>query len=155
MNPGRATVRTAHRVGMAAHLLLFDGDGQLLVIRRGVTGYLDGYWSVPAGHIEPGETAAAACARETAEEVGLVLDPAEDLRFALVQMKSGVDGEERVDFFFTARPRRVQVPRIASPREVAGLRWVLPDALPEPFAPYVFSALDAYEKGRNYSTWGL
>jgi 8-oxo-dGTP diphosphatase len=34
----------------------------------------DGLWSLPGGHIEPGETAAAAALRELAEETGVVAE---------------------------------------------------------------------------------
>ena len=34
------------------------------------------YWYTPGGAIEPGETARSAAARELAEEIGLVVDPA-------------------------------------------------------------------------------
>ena len=34
-------------------------------------GTLSGFWSLPGGHIEPGETAKAAAAREVLEEAGI------------------------------------------------------------------------------------
>lgn len=49
---------------------MFDSDGRLLLIRRG-TPPAQGSWSVPGGRVEPGETIAAACVREVAEETGL------------------------------------------------------------------------------------
>lgn len=142
-----------HTVALAAHLWLRTGDGDLLVIRRGATGYLDGYWSVPAGHVEAGETATQACLREAREEVGVHLSAA-DLRFVLVQQKTACDGEERVDFFYEATLPAGQDPRIASPAEVAAVAWVAPDRLPTPFAPYVRAALRARGRSLIFSTWG-
>lgn len=43
-----------------------------------------GLWSLPGGHIETGESAAEAAAREVLEETGLVVDVGELLATALV-----------------------------------------------------------------------
>lgn len=145
---------THHRVGMASHALIFSPDGRLLTIKRDGNPYLRGFWSIPAGHVESGETALSACARELMEEVGLDIST-EDLRFVLVQQKSGTDGEERVDFFFVATCSRPDLAHAASPREVADIRWSIPDKLPEPFAPYVAAALAYIREGATFSTWGL
>ncbi|MBS0243473.1 MAG: NUDIX hydrolase, partial [Proteobacteria bacterium] len=45
-------------------------DGMVLLGERG-KGAMAGYWSLPGGHVEPGETARAAAAREVQEETGV------------------------------------------------------------------------------------
>jgi 8-oxo-dGTP diphosphatase len=45
-------------------------DGAVLLIER-AKGALKGRWSLPGGHIEPGETARDAAVREVAEETGV------------------------------------------------------------------------------------
>jgi ADP-ribose pyrophosphatase YjhB (NUDIX family) len=45
-------------------------DGAVLLAQRD-KGALAGLWSLPGGHIEPGETARAAALREVAEETGV------------------------------------------------------------------------------------
>lgn len=44
-------------------------DGKVLLIERAKPPF--GMWSLPGGHVEPGETVAAAAQRELAEETGL------------------------------------------------------------------------------------
>src|SRR5437762_9192421 len=48
-------------------------DGSVLLIER-AKGALKGRWSLPGGHIEPGETARAAAVREICEESGIEAD---------------------------------------------------------------------------------
>jgi 8-oxo-dGTP diphosphatase len=45
-------------------------DGKVLLVRRGKEPFL-GYWSLPGGSIEPGETPEEAVKREVLEETGL------------------------------------------------------------------------------------
>lgn len=55
----------------AASAAIFRGD-TVLIVERG-KGAWPGTWSLPGGHIEPGETARDAAAREVGEETGLVV----------------------------------------------------------------------------------
>jgi 8-oxo-dGTP diphosphatase len=48
-------------------------DGLVLLVERG-KGALPGTWSLPGGHIEPGERAMAAALREVGEETGIEAD---------------------------------------------------------------------------------
>src|SRR5260370_28154593 len=50
--------------------VVIDGQGRLLMIKRGHEPGA-GLWSIPGGRIEPGETDAAALAREMLEETSL------------------------------------------------------------------------------------
>lgn len=65
----RSTATPAHWPKAAASIALFRDDCVLLVERSKPP--RAGLWSLPGGHIEPGETAAAAAARELHEETGL------------------------------------------------------------------------------------
>ncbi|MCL8208186.1 MAG: NUDIX domain-containing protein [Actinomycetia bacterium] len=54
--------------GVAA--VVFDAQGRVLLVQRRDTGQ----WGLPSGHVEAGETVAAAVVREVAEETGLAVD---------------------------------------------------------------------------------
>jgi 8-oxo-dGTP diphosphatase len=55
-----------------ASAAVFRGEAVLLIVRA--KGALKGLWSLPGGHIEPGETARAAAQREVLEETGVAAD---------------------------------------------------------------------------------
>lgn len=55
-----------------ASAAIFRDDAVLLIERS--KGALKGRWSLPGGHIEPGETARAAAVREVREETGVEAD---------------------------------------------------------------------------------
>jgi mutator protein MutT len=57
---------------VCAGAVVRDDAGRLLLVRRGREPGA-GRWSLPGGRVEPGETPAAAAAREVAEETGLVV----------------------------------------------------------------------------------
>lgn len=52
--------------------VLLDGDGRLLLIRRGHDPHA-GLWSLPGGRVEDGETPGQAVRREVLEETGLTV----------------------------------------------------------------------------------
>lgn len=73
----------------AVSVALFRGDAVLLIERS--KGIRAGYWSLPGGHIEPGETALAAAARELIEETGLSgkIDGLADIQDVIVRDADG------------------------------------------------------------------
>jgi ADP-ribose pyrophosphatase YjhB (NUDIX family) len=124
------------RVVPAAYVVVRRGDEVLLLLRAN-TGYMDGHWAVPAGHVESGESAVAAALRELKEEVGLDVEPT-DLVPVTAMHRTGGNGDpidERVDFFFTTS-RWTGEPRIMEPEKAAGLDWYPLDKLPEPLVPH-------------------
>lgn len=56
-----------------AGAIVRDVEGRLLVVRRRHEP-ARGRWSLPGGRVEPGESPAAAAAREVTEETGLVVE---------------------------------------------------------------------------------
>ncbi|MER7968540.1 NUDIX hydrolase [Streptomyces sp. NPDC096080] len=60
----------------AADVVCVRADGRVLLIERGWPPH-KGALALPGGHVDPGETAREAAARELAEETGVSLDPAD------------------------------------------------------------------------------
>ncbi|MBB5836419.1 NUDIX domain-containing protein [Kribbella italica] len=131
----------------AAYVVLRRGN-EVLMLLRANTGYMDGYWAVPAGHVEQGESVLAAARREVLEEVGVEIDPA-DLVPLTAMHRTGGNGEwidERVDFFFTTT-RWTGEPRSMEADKADGLAWYPLDQLPDPVVPHEAWVLEGVRTG--------
>lgn len=120
------------------HVLLWR-EGRVLLMRRAGTGFFDGLYSLPGGHLEEGESIPMTAAREMAEELDIRLDPAALRTLGVVHRRSDTN---RIDFFVEARAWTGE-PRIAEPDKCDALHWCAPEALPEAMVPYVRTALQA------------
>jgi 8-oxo-dGTP diphosphatase len=130
--------------------IFFRRENQILLIRRYQTGYMDGHYSVPAGHLDGGEMVRMSAVREAREEVGVRIDPA-DLRFAGVFHR--FEGEERVDFFVDVREWHGE-PVNAEPGKCDDIRWTDMDALPENTIPYIRRAIENFQAGVMFEEFG-
>jgi 8-oxo-dGTP pyrophosphatase MutT (NUDIX family) len=134
---------------VTVHLLFFR-ENQVLLLRRFNTGYADGQYSVPAGHLDGGETVIAAAAREGLEETGLQID-AGDVAFSSVVHR--MNGDERVDFFVHIQ-RWAGEPANTEPDKCDDLRWASVDDLPENVIPYVKQAIQNHRAGIKFCEFG-
>jgi ADP-ribose pyrophosphatase YjhB (NUDIX family) len=134
---------------VTVHLLFFR-QNQVLLLRRFNTGYADGQYSVPAGHLEGGETVIAAAAREGLEETGVRIE-AEHIAFSSVVHRR--DGDERVDFFVHVRDWQGE-PSNTEPDKCDELRWVPIHELPDNVIPYVKKAIQNHLLGIPFLEFG-
>ncbi|MFJ3818769.1 NUDIX domain-containing protein [Streptomyces sp. NPDC090056] len=125
-----------------------DGEEgpEVLLSRRAGAVYAAGYWHFPSGHVDgAGEDVVTALVRETREETGLVVDPA-DVRAAVTVHHRSPSGGARVGFFFEVRRWR-GTPEVMEPEVCDGMGWFPLGAPPEPMVAYCRAGLDAYRSG--------
>jgi ADP-ribose pyrophosphatase YjhB (NUDIX family) len=133
----------------AAYLFLVK-DRKLLLMLRKNTSYYDGWYTVPAGHIEAGELPSEALAREAREELGIVFDP-RDAKFVHAMYRDRHDETgQRADYFFVVEAWSGE-PRNAEPDKCEEVAWFPLDALPEKFMRHVRDALRAWQEGRLFT----
>jgi 8-oxo-dGTP diphosphatase len=116
-----------------ASAVILRGDTVLLVERG--KGAARGIWSFPGGHIEPGERAAAAAAREVLEETGITAEITGllDVQDVLIKDKAGILAAHYVLAVYFGRAATGDV-RAAS--DAADARFVPLDGL----EPYILTA---------------
>ena len=133
----------------AAYLFL-KKDGKILLARRLNTGWQDGNYQMPAGHVEPGELPSETVVREAKEEIGINIDP-RDLRFVHAGFRAKHDDTgDRVDYYFEATKWSGE-PVNCEPEKCDGLLWALPSDLPENTVPHARFVIEAVERGEVYS----
>ena len=131
--------------------LFFFRENQILLLRRFNTGFRDGEYTVPAGHMDGGETVMQAAIREGKEEVGV--DIAEqNMTFSTVMHR--IEDEERVDFFVQVHKWEGE-PFNAEPDKCDDVRWVELNALPDNPVPYVRQALNNHQHNIPFDEYRL
>lgn len=125
-------------------MLLRRGAGELLLLRRANSGYLDGYYVMPGGHVQAGETIVAAAVRECAEETAVVIEPDQVQPLAVLPYLNAA--QQGVDFVMGVEAW-LGDPCINEPERFDDLIWARQDALPAKCAPYLPTLLAMIDKG--------
>lgn len=86
------------RISSAAMIITNDNNEALIV-----KAHYKEHWTFPGGVIDAGETPLQAACRETREEVGLDIDPA-DVTFTSVATRKSADAETYQFVFTSAKP---------------------------------------------------
>jgi 8-oxo-dGTP diphosphatase len=123
-------------------------EGEILLLRRAHTGYMDGSYCLVAGHLEAGESAKTAMVREAKEEAGIIIN-ADDMQLVHTGHRFN---RGRLDLIFETRTWQGEIVN-AEPDKCDDLSWYPLDNLPETTVPYVRLILDAISKGIAYSEY--
>lgn len=141
---------TRHTAAITVHVFLLRGT-DVLLLRRHNTGWGDGMYSVPAGHVEHGESVTEAAIRETKEECGIHIKK-DNLVFAHVihQQQRTRDMIDRIHFFFTCSSFDGE-PTNTEPHACDEVRFVPLSDLPENILPYIKRTLSHIENKTPFS----
>jgi len=135
---------------VAVHLFLMK-ENKILLTRRFNTGYEDGNYSVPAGHIDGGEDVFTAMIREASEETGIEIHAA-NLRAVQVMHRKKFS-EERIDYFFECKKWNGEI-KITEPDKCDGLLWADVENLPENTVDYVRAAINNFMENKLFTVFG-
>jgi ADP-ribose pyrophosphatase YjhB (NUDIX family) len=113
---------------------------------------MDGFYGLPSGHLEAGETLQQGVIREAAEEVGLHLRP-EDLEFSQLMHRKSTDGLIYLDAVFQANGWTGE-PENLEPDKCDHLAWFPYSSLPQNTVPYVVDMIHASFEKRTYTEHG-
>ncbi|MFR8104012.1 MAG: NUDIX domain-containing protein [Clostridia bacterium] len=128
--------------------LILKKDNQILLLRRYQTGYEDGKYCLPGGHVDAGEEIMQAMLRETKEEVGVILAK-EDLVLKHILNRKCQKGEY-LDFILQTEKWEGN-PSIQEKNKADDLRWFSLTELPENILSYI---PDMLNKDSIYISYG-
>ncbi|HUB93539.1 MAG TPA: NUDIX domain-containing protein [Verrucomicrobiae bacterium] len=128
--------------------LLLRRDDKVLLLRRANTGYMDGYYSLVAGHLETSEPATAGMVREAKEEADITISPT-DLKLIHIGHRYN---RSRLDLFFETNLWKGTITNV-EPDKCDDLSWHSLNQLPDTTIPYVRLVLDAISNGFMYTEY--
>jgi 8-oxo-dGTP diphosphatase len=125
-------------------------DNKVLLLRRLATGYMDGWYDLPAGHLEDREGLKQGAARELAEETSLHVEP-DDLK--LVHVYQNHTSEiPHYGYIFLAKKWTGQ-PEIIEKDKCDDMGFFSLDNLPErtlPYTKFAIENIDSQEVNISY-----
>jgi 8-oxo-dGTP diphosphatase len=123
------------QVYAAVYLVLFNDDNQVLLTKRSNTGFMDGYYGLPSGHLEQGETISEALVRESKEEVNITPINFEFMR--VNHRKASADNQrDYIDFYFITNDYEGELINL-EPEKCSELKWCDVNELPDNIIPYI------------------
>ena len=138
---GNTTAR--HRVPMTVFTVIMNDQDQVLLMRRANTGFGDGQYSLPGGHVEKHERIADAAKREVLEETSIHLT---DVRIQGV-IHSDVD-REYLHFVAVATHKDwTGEARNMEPDQCDHIAWYPWGNWPDNTLPCIKLALENFRKG--------
>lgn len=130
---------------------------KIAMVLRKNTGWMDGYYGLPAGKGEWFERFTTGAIREAKEEAGVDIDES-DLKFVHMVHRHGEDQDTQkfmdwVDVYFEANKWSGE-PYNAEEDKSESLDWLDLDNLPENIVPSQLDALQRIAIGEKYSEYG-
>ncbi len=132
------------KVKVAVYIILIK-ENKILLSRRFNTGWQDGNYGLPAGHVESDEKVIDALLREATEEVGVKLN-GESIIFVHCMYRKN----SYTDFYFLAK-NWTGDPTNMEPDKCDDLQWFSLDSLPSNMIPSVKSAILNSQNGVLFS----
>lgn len=138
----------------AASYLLLRQNGKVAFLLRSNTSWMNGYYSLPAGKVEKGESFVECMVREAQEEVGVTVQPASLRHVMTLHHLDSEQGSTWVAVFFEADQWDGTVTN-AEPHKHGGLDWFDLNDMPDNIIPSVRFALQRIAGGQTYCEYGF
>jgi mutator protein MutT len=131
---------------------VLEREGKIYLMRRANTGYMDGFYGTPGGHVEEGESLIEATVREVREEAGIEVDLAET-EFVHVDYRRKGDRTYN-DYFFRCNKWQGE-PQAMEADKCDDAGWFDLGDLPDNMVPELKQALSCIARGVAFSELDL
>lgn len=130
--------------------LLLEKDNKILLMKRKNTGYEDGKYCLPGGHVEKNEEIKKAMIREAKEEIGIDILSQELKLYKILNRKISQD-IEYIDFIFKSRSWSGNIENKENDK-CEEIKWIKKKEIPENTLEYLKEVVK--EDGENYIPYG-
>ncbi len=124
--------------------------GKVLLSRRFNTGWMDGKYSLIAGHLDGGENCFDAMIREAYEEANIKVAKKDLIPVKVIHRMSN---EEYVDFFFITKKWK-GTPKVMEIDKCDDMSWFPIGKLPDNTLLYVKKVIETYKEGPPFFEFG-
>lgn len=128
-----------------AVFLILEKDGKYLFSQRMNTGYRDGFYTFPSGHVDIGEKPLTALVREAKEEILIDINES-DLQF----VHALFERDNYADYYFKVK-KWIGEPINGEPEKCGEIKWTTVAELEGKIVEKVQGALKEIEKGVLFS----
>jgi mutator protein MutT len=134
--------------------IILKENNNILLVQRHNTDWMSGYWNFPGGLLEENETLTTAAARETLEEVGVIVEPSDfTLAHVLHVRKNDKNTKDIIGLYFVAHSWQ-GTPTNKEPHRHSAIEWFDINELPTHITEHALLAIEAIKTGNNYSENG-
>lgn len=133
---------------LSVYLILEQNNKILLGLRQN-TGFMDGYWALPAGHAEDGERAKISMIREAKEEIGIDIKE-QDLEVVHVMHRN--TNRENLDIFMKLSNYEGEIQNM-EPHKCKELKFFSKNSLPDNIVEYAKYAVNQSDEREIYSEY--
>jgi 8-oxo-dGTP diphosphatase len=134
-------------------IILKDND-KILLVQRHNTNWMSGYWNFPGGLLEENETLTTAAARETFEEVDVIVDPSDFVLAQVLHVRANdKNTQDILGLYFIAQSWK-GMPINKEPHRHSDAQWFAINELPQHITEHALLAIDSIKTGRKYSENG-
>ena len=141
MKKQRLSSSSAQTLSVIVHTFVRREPNQILLLKRQGTGFMDGYYSLPGGHVEAGETPSQAAVREVYEETELIVRKIEPS--VVMPFPGGWD-------FLFESVEWDGTPTISEPEKCSALNWHDQFNLPQDVVPFLPRAIELIQSNSWY-----
>jgi len=136
---------TEHHFTKTAVFVVLERDAEIFLLRRANTGWNDGKWTLPSGHVDGGEGVRAGGVREAEEEAGVIIQE-DDLEFLFVHYVHDI----YTNFYFKALTWKGE-PVLNEPHLASEIGWFPKDDLPPDTIRHVREMFENLDNGIQFS----
>lgn len=134
--------------------IILKQDNKLFLVQRHNTDWASGSWNFPGGLLEENETLAIAAARETSEEIGVIVKPTDfELAHVLHVRANDKNTQDIIGFYFITNIWQ-GTPINKEPHRHRDAQWFDVNNLPQNITEHALLAIDSIKTNKKYSENG-
>lgn len=134
--------------------IILKKENHILLVQRHNTDWMSGYWNFPGGLLEENETLATAAARETAEEVGVIVNPSDFTLSHILHVRANNKNTQDIIGFYFITETWSGTPTNKEPDRHKDAAWFDLDKLPQEITEHALLAIESIRTGQRYFEHG-